>query len=678
MYDKILAGAAGVSSGSGSTNCHGGSTNIVAGNNDTHWTTYDNTNSSVTTMYTKCLVRDSANGKSYIITKSNVNTHYIIEINNDGSIQSQTELLYSSGVSSVTVYGATFVFPYIYMVGAADGYHWACKFDTSTRTMVWDRSYTQNTTHAWNRLQGVAASSTSHLYVCGNAHINQFQEIIAAKLNVADGSILWTKRYHPGQYSTYPLGNKIKLDSAGNPVVVGHQGHNGIHTFWLNSLGDIQSVYTLVSSTGAQFHPSDFDFASNGDVFVIGGVTANPWGSNWSSVDTVIIKADDAGHKAIYSETAYDTGNSISINTGNDIAYITNSTNSSPAKFWVAALELYPSISSSWTREFKQASDPVYMGNSGSLIFDNNNLCWAGYYANACTGNQNRTLYCELAADGTGAGSHGAFDYSAYTYNTASHTFTATNETSSWSAVNAGLTGIYASNLLTVNNSTTDISLLEQKVITNVTPTTYSRLSSTGSLFKGASSTGSASSGWTILQSISKDDGFHEVPLGFNWTINNTQYNSVFVGSNNYITFGSGQTQYSAYSFVSWAIPKIILTMTSDNSYQYLTYKQFTDYTRIRFEGNSSTSGTVGAGDIVWEATFFVPSAVNGKNIVEIRCGVNGRGTSYTMGIAGPSNSTAYASHSSLVNESVVYEGDSTGTTWTAYVGSKMDYSIGL
>ena len=206
----------------------------------------------------------------------------------------------------------------------------------------------------------------------------------------------------------------------------------------------------------------------------------------------------------------------------------------------------------------------------------------------------------------------------------------------------------------------------------------YPVFSGTGTLFKGASSTGTASSGWTTLVSSSDDDDNVSVPLGFNWTINSTQYSSVYVGSNNYITFGSGQNSYSGYNFGSWNIPKILYTMTSDNSYQYVTYKQFTDYTRIRFEGNAGTSGQVGSGNIVWETTFFNSAAVGGLSLVEIRCGSNGRGTSRTMGIAGPSSTTAYASHSSLVDESVVYVGNSQGTSYTANVGSYVSYTLGL
>ena len=205
----------------------------------------------------------------------------------------------------------------------------------------------------------------------------------------------------------------------------------------------------------------------------------------------------------------------------------------------------------------------------------------------------------------------------------------------------------------------------------------YPLVSGTGTLFKGASSTGSASSGWTTLQNGTSDDSNRQVPLGFNWTINSTQYSSVYVGSNNYITFGGGETDFSGYDFTSWGRPKILYTATSDNSYQYLTYKQFADYTRIRFEGNASTSGNVGSGNIVWETTFFNPGAVGNIPLVEIRCGTNGRGTSYDMGIGGPSSS-AYASHSSLVNQSVVYVGNTSGTAFGSYIGTYVGYNTGL
>ena len=211
----------------------------------------------------------------------------------------------------------------------------------------------------------------------------------------------------------------------------------------------------------------------------------------------------------------------------------------------------------------------------------------------------------------------------------------------------------------------------------------YAKVIGTSAPAHGSTSNGQTPSGWTNVWNGNRDDGNTNIPLGFNWTIASTAHNSVYVGSNNYLTFGIGSNRYNLYSFTQFnsADPaaRILMTMTSDNSYQYLSYKQFTgssgniEYTRIRFEGNASTSGTVGAGNIVWECTFFNPVYTFNLPQVEFRCGVNGRGTGFTMGIGGNNSTGAYASHASLVNQSVVYTATNiSGTAWTHHVGSKV------
>jgi len=211
----------------------------------------------------------------------------------------------------------------------------------------------------------------------------------------------------------------------------------------------------------------------------------------------------------------------------------------------------------------------------------------------------------------------------------------------------------------------------------------YAVVTGTSAPAHGSTSNGTSITGWTDLWTSNKDDGFVNIPLGFNWTIASTAYNSVYVGSNNYLTFGSGSSRYNNYSFTTFnsenPAARILMTMTSDNSYQWVNYKQFTgtsgnvEYTRIRFEGNSSTSGSVGGGNIVWECTFFNPLYTQNLPQVEFRCGSNGRGTSKTMGIGGNNSQGAYTSHASLVNESVVYVATNTsGTAWTHNVGSKV------
>jgi hypothetical protein len=190
----------------------------------------------------------------------------------------------------------------------------------------------------------------------------------------------------------------------------------------------------------------------------------------------------------------------------------------------------------------------------------------------------------------------------------------------------------------------------------------------------GNTSTGVTQSGWTAVITNTQDDANTLIPLGFNMTIYGATYSGVYVGSNDYVTWGSGQNAYNNYNFTTWGVPKLLHNMTSDNSWQYLQYKQFTGYTRIRFEGNASTSGTVGSGNIVWEMTIVSPEfSASGKTLIEVRTGINGRGTARTQGI-GNSDGTVVTSHASQQYDSVVYEAvDASASDWTAYLSYHLE-----
>ena len=173
--------------------------------------------------------------------------------------------------------------------------------------------------------------------------------------------------------------------------------------------------------------------------------------------------------------------------------------------------------------------------------------------------------------------------------------------------------------------------------------------------------------GWTSLQNVSSDDANVTVPLAVNFTINSTTYTSTFVVSNSYLTFGSGSTAYSGLSGSSPALNKIFFG-AADNSYQRVAYiSSGTDYTRIRYEGNGSTSGTLGSPGIVAEITFFNPAKTGSVQLVELLIGNHNR----TSGIFGIANTSAYyASGTIAANQSYVFEGNLTGTSWTLNSGS--------
>lgn len=176
-------------------------------------------------------------------------------------------------------------------------------------------------------------------------------------------------------------------------------------------------------------------------------------------------------------------------------------------------------------------------------------------------------------------------------------------------------------------------------------------------------------SGWTSIQNASVDDASLSVTLAVTFTINSTNYTTAFVGSNTYLTFGSGSSAYSSLSGSNPALNKIHLG-AADNSYQRVAHRSSgTDYTRIRYEGNGSTSGTLGSPGIVYEATFFNQSKTGNVPVVEVLFGNHNR-TAGQAGIA--STTTYYATYTQSANQSYVFVGNATGTSWTIYTGYYM------
>ena len=165
---------------------------------------------------------------------------------------------------------------------------------------------------------------------------------------------------------------------------------------------------------------------------------------------------------------------------------------------------------------------------------------------------------------------------------------------------------------------------------------------------------------WTGLQNASVDDSFVTVPLGFNFYLNGTAYSTAYVGSNTYITFSAGSTAYSGLSGSNPALPKFHLG-AADHSYQRVSYFQHPSkwYTIVRFEGNGSTSGTVGSPGIVYEATFFNRDYTRfNSTLLEVRIG-NHNNTAGQFGVA--SASAYLASSSYTANQSYVFNASPDG-----------------
>lgn len=113
--------------------------------------------------------------------------------------------------------------------------------------------------------------------------------------------------------------------------------------------------------------------------------------------------------------------------------------------------------------------------------------------------------------------------------------------------------------------------------------------------------------GWTLLQSSSVDDGYINFSAPFTFYLYGTGSTSFNVGSNTYITLGSGTNQYSSLSLGPSPIPAIagLHLGSADNSYQRVWYKTTSTTVQIRYEGNGNTGGTSGTPGIVYETTFY-------------------------------------------------------------------------
>ena len=179
---------------------------------------------------------------------------------------------------------------------------------------------------------------------------------------------------------------------------------------------------------------------------------------------------------------------------------------------------------------------------------------------------------------------------------------------------------------------------------------------------------------WTGIQNVSADDVFLTINLPFTFYIAGSGYTTTYMGSNTYLTFSAGATEYGnlgALGATRPPVPKFHFG-SADNSYQRVSrFASGTDYQRIRYEGSAATSGTVGSPNIVLEITLFNPSVTGGNNVLELLVGNHNRTNGARM-VA--SATTQYATYTLSANQSYVFEGNSDGTSWTIYTGYNVNY----
>jgi len=204
--------------------------------------------------------------------------------------------------------------------------------------------------------------------------------------------------------------------------------------------------------------------------------------------------------------------------------------------------------------------------------------------------------------------------------------------------------------------------------------TSYNRQSGSVAPILGASSASTwPPTNWTSVQNATADDAFVTISLPFNFVIGNTSFSTAFPGSNFYITFGSGSTNYGQtppglLSASNPALNKFHIG-AADRSFQRVAYRQYGNAFVIRVEGSAATSGTPGASDIIYEATFinsqFYPTKFS---VMALRMGNAANFGSTLFGVY--SSSAAYATTTLAQNTSYVFEAsNAAGTAWTIYTG---------
>jgi len=108
------------------------------------------------------------------------------------------------------------------------------------------------------------------------------------------------------------------------------------------------------------------------------------------------------------------------------------------------------------------------------------------------------------------------------------------------------------------------------------------------------------------------DDNSYEINLPWSVKYNNVSYDKIYIGSNSYVTFGGGSTEYSGFSASNPNLPTIFIS-SADNSVQNV----FADISDddgdsmfvVRYEGYNSTSSNGDNSNIIWEITFYKNSS---------------------------------------------------------------------
>ncbi len=159
---------------------------------------------------------------------------------------------------------------------------------------------------------------------------------------------------------------------------------------------------------------------------------------------------------------------------------------------------------------------------------------------------------------------------------------------------------------VTEGTDPTTAALLSCTLVGYVGGSPAATVTSLGTNIPIASTTGLTAS--VTPQNGNNDDGYWTLTLPFNVTYLNESSNTIYMGTNSYLTFGGGATTYSGIDENTPSLPKIMVT-AEDCSCQRIFYGTSgtvgSRIYRLVWEGNPNTSGTLGSPTIRYEYKFY-------------------------------------------------------------------------
>lgn len=176
--------------------------------------------------------------------------------------------------------------------------------------------------------------------------------------------------------------------------------------------------------------------------------------------------------------------------------------------------------------------------------------------------------------------------------------------------------------------------------------------------------------GWTRVVNETNRTSSYTTNMLFDIVFDGDTYSSFFVNRGSYITFGVNNPNI-VYSTPSASNPyqqKILIDTVGNGVYEYIQriYVQSnTAYYRIRVEMDSTAGTLPGQSDRIYELTFVNPSLTTNQ-LIELRTGGTGYYNRNGVTLISGDQSTLFASAADILpGESWVFEGDSSGSSWT-------------